>query len=275
MNESENLDQGESEPDQVLPSKQPWRNSVLPRWLVRIGLVMFLIVLVLGGLVWYAYQASQRVPDYYQAILEQPESEMDFAGDQFETELLELQNSAVELGTWQAIFSQDQINGWLGYDLPNKFPDSLPGSVTNPRVMLRTDEMRIVFRYESKRLSGIVECCGDLFCTQDVNQVALQIKFIRSGILNLPIANWTDEITKIFMANGLETEWIEEDGKATVLFTLPTEVKKGSSKRVVIESLEFLDGEVALQGVTMDESEMKAYEESRRADPTITINPNR
>ena len=273
MNESKNLDQGEAEPAQVQLADQPRRNSFLTRWLVRIGLVLFLIVLVLGGLVWYAYQAAQKLPDYYQAILEQPESEMDIAGDQFETEMLELQNSAIELGTWQAIFSQDQINGWLGYDLPNKFPDSLPAAITDPRVMLRTDEMRIVFRFESKRLTGIVECCGDLFCTQNVNQIALQIKFIRSGVLNLPIANWTDEITKIFRANGLETEWVEEDGKATVLFTMPTHVKKNSTKRLVIEAVEFLENEVALKGVTMDASELKAYEESRRANPMI--NPSR
>ena len=230
---------------------RPRQKSFLTRWLVRIGLVLLLVALALGGVCWYVYRAAQVVPDYYQAILEQPESELDVAGDQFEAELLELKNSAVELGTWQAAFSQDQINGWLGYDLPQKFPDSLPPSITSPRVSVRLDELRIVFRYESQQLSGIVECCGDLFCAQEINQIALRIKFIRSGVLNLPIQNWADEITKIFSDNGFQTQWIEDGGDTLVLVKLPTQVKEDSEQRVVIESLELLDGKVVLQGVTM------------------------
>ena len=273
MSDSSIPDQVEAESEQVKaadeqsPGEQPRQNGFLTRWLVRIGVVLLLVALALGGVCWYVYRAAQVIPDYYQAILEQPKTELDVAGDQFESELLELKNSAVELGTWQAVFGQDQINGWLGYDLPQKFPDSLPPSITNPRVLLKQDELRIVFRYESEQLTGIVECCCDLFCTQEINEIAMRIKFIRSGVLNLPIQNWSDEITKIFQANGLQTQWFEEEGDPMVLVRLPTLVNEDSEQRIVIESLDLLDGKVVLQGVTMDEMEFGDYEVSRLADP--------
>ncbi len=256
----------ENEP-QPAATQTVHKNSLLTRWLIRLGLVFGFVIIALAGFCWYAYRAAQVVPDYYQAILEQPETQLDAAGDQFETELLELQNSAIELGSWRAAFSQDQINGWLGSDLPQKFPDALPPSISNPRISLRQDEMRIVFGYQSKQLNGIVECCGDIFCAEQVNQLAVRIKYIRSGVVTLPIANWTDEITKIFQTNGIVTQWVEDNGDPMLLVNLKDKIVTDLDLRVVVESVEFLKGEVVLQGVTMDPADGPAYEAARLSRP--------
>jgi len=246
------------------------RSGFVSRWLVRLGLFLCLLAITVGGVCWYVYRAAQVVPDYYQALLEQPETEMDEAGDQFETELLELQNSAIELGNWQAAFSQDQINGWLSTDLPQKFPDTLPPTITNPRVSLKKDELMILFRFDSPKLSGIVECSGDLFCTEEVNQVAVRIKYIRSGVLSLPITKWTDDITKIFKSKGLETQWVEDNGDPMVLVNLASRVSNDSDQTIVIESLEILKGKVVLQGVTVEPEDKKAYDQARLSIPLNT-----
>ncbi len=249
-------------------ASRPW---FLNKWLLRILAALFAILLVLAVSAWYVYQSAQVVPEYYEALLDQPMEVLDEAGDQFETEILELQNSAIELGEWQAVFTQDQINGWLASDLPQKFPNSLPREITQPRVALNLDELKIIFRYDSPKLTGIVEASGDAFCTEELNQIAVRIKHIRSGVLTLPIASWTKQIGNILIKNGCPTQWTEQDGDTIALIELPLDVSEQEDQKLVIESIEVLDGKVVLQGVTLNPEDLGAYQQSRQSEPSKTI----
>ncbi len=237
------------------------------RWFIRLSVVFGLIFAAILAFAWYAYQAAQVVPDYYQVLLEQPIEKLAAAGDEFEIEVLELQNSAIETGDWHASFSQDQINGWLASDLPKKFPGSIPASVTQPRVALAMDELKLMFHFESQRFTGIVEVSGDAYCTENLNEVAIRINYIKSGLLSLPIKPWTEKISKILQRNEFPVSWTEDDGDMIALFSLPHKLSDQKDQKRIIESIEILDGQLKLQGITLAPEDLEAYQESSNPNP--------
>ena len=100
---------------------------------IKISLVLILLI---AGLLWYTYRSTQSVPEFYQSVLEQDTAQLDRAGDQFESNILEMQNASRREGKWQVVFTQDEINGWLAADLPEKFPNALPPFISDPRVSI-------------------------------------------------------------------------------------------------------------------------------------------
>ena len=99
-----------------------------------LAIAALLLLLVLGGLM--LYQATRYVPDFYQQALEVNPQQQAAAGDELERQVLELHNEIQDAGRWQAVFDEDQINGWLASDLKEKFSDSLPAGVSAPRVAI-------------------------------------------------------------------------------------------------------------------------------------------
>lgn len=236
------------------------------RWLLRLTMVAGLLGIGIVGFGWYAYRSAQVIPEYYERLLEQPIEDLMVAGDEFETEVLELQNVAIETGEWEAAFSQDQINGWLASDLPEKFPKSLPSSISNPRVALGDDELKLVFQFETKGFRGVVEACGDAYCTQELNQIAIKIKHIRSGVVSMPVAAWTDRISKVMRRNDCPVQWTEENGETIALVGMPRKLSDHPQQKRIIESVEVLDNRLVLKGVTLDPGDLDAYRAARQED---------
>ena len=53
--------------------------------------VFAVILLATGTLLFVAYRTAQRVPEFYQSVLAQPQAELEIAGDDFETKVVDLQ----------------------------------------------------------------------------------------------------------------------------------------------------------------------------------------
>lgn len=255
-------DQHDIPEQQELPPTRPAK-----RWILRTLLALGILTGSGAAFAWYVYQSAQIVPEYYQTLLEQPIEQLDAAGDAFESQVLELQNKVIETGDWQADFTQDQINGWLASDMPQKFPNSIPANVTQPRVSLDNNELKLVFRFESKRFSGIVEVSGDAYCTETLNQIAIRINFIKSGLISLPIEPWTERISTTMQKNNFPISWTEIDGDTIALISLPQKMSEQSDQKRIIESIEILDGQISLKGITLNPEDVEAYQASNKVLP--------
>lgn len=265
------LDQVEIGPSSLSTDTTKRRPNYILRWFFRLSFLSMIIFAGLAAFAWYAYQRAQVVPDYYQELLKQPIEQLAAAGNEFEIEVLELQNSAIETGEWQAKFSQDQINGWLVSDLPKKFPNSIPSSVTQPRVSLDDDELKFIFRFESQRFSGIVEASGDAYCTENLNEIAIRLNHIKSGLISLPIRPWTEKISKVMEKNDFPFRWTESDGDMIALITLPHRLSDQKDQKRIIESIEILDGQLQLHGITLAPEDLESYRDrnaKRIAEPS-------
>ena len=100
--------------------------------------------------------------------------------------------------------------------MPEKFPDVLPPNISDPQVSFGDNEIKLAFKVETSRLDGIVVATGDVFCTEQHNQIAVQIRSVQAGFVSLPIGPWMEEIAESLENIGISILWIET-GKTTPL----------------------------------------------------------
>lgn len=211
---------------------------------------MLTIVVVVGGLVWYAYQSTQEMPDFYRSALIAPPDLLDHEGQEFESRIFALQHESHEPGPWQAVFTEGQVNGWLATDLPEKFPDAIPREIAHPRIRISDDELELAFRCQSQRFNGIIVAKGDAFCTEHPNEIAFQIKSAKAGIIPLPIGPWVEAIARSLRQAGAETTWTEIDGDPTAIVALPRSLTDNDDLRFKLDTVQLTKGQLLLGGVT-------------------------
>ena len=197
------------------------------------------------------YRASQQEPEFYEhALLVEP-SQYEEAGDELEKNVLDLRNEVQHIGRWEATFTDDQINGWLAVDMPKKFPDTLPSTVSDPRVSIIPNLAQVACRYSSSRFSAVVSLGLDIHTTDEPNIVAVRLKKIRAGSVPLPVVEkWKGELERAALRAELPLKWEQIDGDDVALVTIPTGRSKRSGARLLLETIELRDGEVYLAGRT-------------------------
>ena len=138
-----------TEGESPAPPKRHWFRTLL-RCLV---LTLAIAIAALA----YAYHLSQKEPEFYQVALRQTPEFAKAKGAELETTVMEVYNAVLEQGPWRGEISQDQINGWLATELPQKFPEMLPEDVVgDPRVSIVKGEIRLAGRAQYQGVKGIV-----------------------------------------------------------------------------------------------------------------------
>jgi len=222
------------------------------KW-VRYGLIL-LAALSVGAVVLLlvTYKAAQHQPEFYrEAIQSAPAPEVQAeAGDALEREVLDLRNSVKRSGHWEARFTDEQINGWLAVDLPEKFPNVLPKQINDPRVSITPGEALLGARYEDTRITTVVSLALDISLSDEPNVIAVRIKKARAGAIPAPITSWLDKVTVEAAKAGIEIRWVQVEGDPVAMVTLPTNHKEMDKRILSLERLDLLEGEVVLAGKT-------------------------
>src|SRR5262245_59115575 len=108
---------------------------------------MLTLALVAAATLLGLYRASQQVPPFYERALATAATDPD-RGDRFERQALALHKQVRHAGHWEARFSEDEINGWLAAALPDKFPQALASGISDPRVAIEGEVLRLALRYQ-------------------------------------------------------------------------------------------------------------------------------
>jgi hypothetical protein len=220
------------------------------RKILRIGAISFAALLVLallsliGG--WWG---AKQVPEFYQQALEVEPQRHAELGDKLEENLLELRNEASQEGQWQAVFTDEQINGWLASDLPEKFPRALPPEVKEPRVAIEPEVARVGARFKSPQLETVISLAVEVHMTDEPNVLAVRIRQARAGLLPVPLADWLEQVRLAAGESGIPLRWVEQDGDPVALVTIPME-QAGRDHRLLLEQIELRDGELVVGGRT-------------------------
>ena len=219
--------------------------------MMRLALaVAVALVIVLAVSLWGVYQASQQVPQFYEQALAAPPETQVAAGQALERQAASLNNQVRRPGRWEARFTQDQINGWLAVDLPKKFPGSLPRGVTDPRVAVSPDEIQLAVKWQQGNTSAVLSAAGDVYLTEDPNQIAVRVVAVRAGALPVPLARFLDEIAERAASSGLPLEWTEIEGDPVALIKLPLDREEFRGKQLLVEELRLEEGAIVVAGKT-------------------------
>lgn len=203
----------------------------------------------LAGLV-TVYRASQQVPDFYHEALQQEVKLQEEAGEELEQGVLELHNDVRRQGRWQALFTEQQINGWLAVDLPEKFPNVLPADVREPRVKIAPQHAAVACRYEGRALESIISLALEIYLVEP-NVVAVRIRNVRAGVLPLPVQKFLDQIARAAGQADISVSWAQSEGDPVALISVPIEHPEYEYGEISLDTLELRDGELYLAGTTV------------------------
>jgi hypothetical protein len=227
------------------------------RWLLKSLLFGLLVATILVS---SAYYLSQQEPEFYKAALRKTPEFARQKGAELETTVMEIYNAVLEQGNWRGEVTQDQINGWLATELPEKFPELLPEDViADPRVAIAHGEISVAGRAHYQGIKGIVVGKLDVFKTDQNNQFAIRFRSLYTGIIPIPISSFADQITEGLNPKGYQTMWTKLEGDPLLVVIVPEEdLLIHSLYRLNIETIDVEEEKIIVSGTTINQVEEEA-----------------
>ena len=138
---------------------------MLRRFRVPLIVVGILLLLVAGTGVWL-WLAVRHVPHFYADALAVDRIEQKQASDKMVRRTADLASDVAKEGHWDAVFTADQINGWLAVDREQNHPQLIPHEFHDPRVAIHDGQMIVGCRYESGQINTVLSLTGMSFCSR-------------------------------------------------------------------------------------------------------------
>ncbi len=157
---------------------------------------------------------------------------------------LQLRNDICNEPTWEAVFSDQEVNAWLAEDLVSHFADQLPPEVHEPRVLFELDRIILAFQLASAVVQSVITVVARPRVPEG-NTVELTLEKIRAGILPVPADNVLDRIVEYARYHGLDVEWTRRDGYPVVLIRYTPNLERDD---VQLEEVQIRAGQLRLAG---------------------------
>ncbi len=210
----------------------------MPLGLPRACLIVTVCLAMAVATLFLVYRTMQRPPRFYMNALNVSAAAHALAGEQFERTIADLSNQIRLTDRWSAMLTEDEINGWVVADLPEKFPHAVPAVIQSPRIEIADECFELAFQVQSHQFQGFVHVAGNVFCTDKPNQIAVHIAKVRTGVVAIPIGFWAERIQSSLLQNGIIMTWTEQDGDPVALIDLPHQLTRNSRHRISIRSIE-------------------------------------
>jgi len=208
------------------------------------ALVITAVLIALA--LWWLYIALGYVPAFYRRAMKLQPDVLREGSDRMLRQTAALQSAVGKEGRWEALFTAEQINGWLAVDRAENHPNSLPPTMSDPRVAIDSQGIHIACRYDE----GLIHCVLSLTvepCALEPNVLALRIVKARAGRLPLPLGRVLDRISETARHLQLKLDWRPAGSDPVALFSMP-ESERGRIVR--LDALRLGDGEIYIAGRT-------------------------
>src|SRR5947209_3600446 len=174
-----------------------------------------------------------------------PRDERAVKARRFMAQSLQLRNDICNEPTWDAIFTDQEVNAWLAEDLVTHFADQLPPEVREPRVVFEVDRITLAFQLDQGPLSSVIW----VVARPDVpegNVLELTLEKIRAGVLPVPADRILDRITEHARTHGLDVRW--KLGRESYPIVTITYTPDSERDDVKLEQVQIQSGQIRLAG---------------------------
>ena len=208
--------------------------------LLWLGLALGVIALIPAG-VWFSLTYQ---PSYYRDMLLFTREQRAGKAKKFVAQSLQLRNDICNEPSWEAVFSDQEVNAWLAEDLVTHFADQLPPEVFEPRVLFETDRITLAFLLKQGGVQSVITVVARPRVPGG-NTIELTFEKIRAGILPVPADNVLDRIVEYARYHGVDVEWTRRDGYPVVLMRYTPSIDR---EDVQLEELQIRTGQIRLAG---------------------------
>lgn len=211
--------------------------------LLVLGGLAALIVLALLGL----YAAARHEPAFYRKALEIEPAVLEKASGRMIQQSTALVSAVKKEGHWEALFTAEQINGWLAVDMVKNHPRALPAGLHDPRVAIDSKQITVACRFERGGTHGVLTLTVEPYVPEP-NMVALRIVKARAGLLPVPLNRVLKGLSQAARNMQLQLQWRQAGGDPVAMLSLPP----ADHHPVQIESLRLGEGEIYVEGTTRE-----------------------
>jgi hypothetical protein len=212
-------------------------------------LALLVVVVLLGGVGATLAVLTRHEPAYYRRGIVPIGQQRRVWSVEFFNEINQL-SSAIQndAPVWDAAFSTDQINsylqdGFLDQGLDEKM---LPDNITDPRVAIDQDRLRLGFRYGFGGWSTIVTIDMRLWVAQgELNTVGLELLGLQAGALPINAQSLLEHASEAARRNGVDVNWYRYNGHPVALMRFGSDQPRTLAH---LKQVELREGRLLLQG---------------------------
>jgi hypothetical protein len=202
----------------------------------------------LGGcLLAWGNWAARRVPPFYAAAVAVPVEIHREASDRLLQSAAALASNLQKNGQWQAVFTTDQINGWLATELEKAFPGLLPDYLADPRVTVGPEGVMLGCRYLKGNVETVVSLKAELYM-KEANVLKVRLSHARAGAFPLPLGNILEGVTRAAADAKVQLSWLQADGDPVAVIRLHAADENALYR---LEKLQLGEDEVFIAGDTV------------------------
>jgi hypothetical protein len=203
------------------------------------------VAAALGG----AYVALQQVRPFYEQALAIDPVTLKQGSRELESRASALYSDSRKPGQWRAVFTAEQINGWMATQLTQGGgAHTLPKGVDLPRVAIGKDTLTLGFRTRHGGIETVVSADASALVTES-GEIAIRLISVQAGTLPIPVLQVADEIAKACQKLSLPVRWTQESGQPVALVDIHQE-SSPSRGRLSIDAIELRDGSLYVAGHT-------------------------
>ncbi|HET6883187.1 MAG TPA: hypothetical protein VFI31_23660 [Pirellulales bacterium] len=203
-----------------------------------------------AGLLGWGYWAARSVPAFYAEAVAVPYEVHQEASERLLENAAALASGVNKQGKWQAIFTSEQINGWLATELEKTFPGLLPDYIADPRVTVEADGVLFGCRYLNGKVETVVSLKAEPHVSEP-NVLKVRLSHARAGAFPLPLGKILEGVARAAADAKVQLSWLQSGGDPVAVIRLHAGDDNTSYR---LEKLQLSDDEVFLAGCTLQRS---------------------
>ena len=215
--------------------------------LITSAIVAVSLLLVACVALFVLWRASQVVPDFYATVLDAEPADQRQASDTMIQKSTLLAGDVRKRGRWEALFTEQEVNGWLAVDLKENHAGTLPPGLAEPRIVIEDGRLRMACRAKRGSVETVLSVAIEIYLAEP-GVLAIRIRSVHAGALPLPLADVLDQISQLGKQQGFLIEWQQADGDPVALIHIDPMVD--GKKLVVVYTIELADHEIYVSGTT-------------------------
>ncbi len=220
--------------------------------------IFFCLTCGVGTTLWMLVRYEPRL--YLRAAVPPGETRHQLS-EKCQRELMKLLNSVTDHDDqeWGHCFSDGEINSYLAEHFVQTRLDKqlLPEGISQPRLVIEPDKVRVAFRYGSGLWSTVISIDLRLWLVKgEPNVVALKLVGFHAGALPISAQSLLENITKTCQDNGIGVDWYRDEGFPVALLRFQAEQPHPTLE---LELIKLDQGAIHIQGRTKDPASLRAF----------------
>jgi hypothetical protein len=215
------------------------------------------VAALLGGAY---YAARQEQPYYEEALRAEPEA-LQRNGKELESRASVLYSDVKQVGQWRALFTDEQINGWLATQLVTILGGKMPDEMRDPRIATAPNKLTLGFRTRTKGVESVISVSASMLVTE-FGDIGIRFESARAGALPLPVMAFADQLAATCKQAKLPVRWTNQNGYPIAIVAIASKAAS-DSRDFFVDSIELRTGEMYVAGHTVAVNRVSEDTQSR------------